>query len=114
MSTDNVDDLIKQLEEIKLQETTVLRRLVIARASEVRAASTQEPSQPGSEPATSSFRIGDQVEITNRVNKPFGRNADINDRKGAVIKLTKHRVFIRTVNGGTTNRAPQNLKPALP
>ncbi len=79
--------------------------MVIARASEA-----QETRVNISDDTTTPFKIGDSVEITNSITSPVNRIADINDRRGTIYKITKKRIFIRTINGGNTRRAPQNLK----
>ena len=73
MSDESVDDLISQLERLRVQEATVLRRLVAARARETRR--TEEDTEDGT------FRVGGRVEITNGVRVTFGRNVHIDDRK---------------------------------
>lgn len=109
MSNDNVDNLIEQLESLRIQERDILQRLVAARADERRNRPTND--QPaGNTPNTRNFRIGDQVEITNSIRTTFGRAANINDRRSTVTKITADRIYIRTNNGFNTWRLPKNLR----
>ena len=102
MGEESVDELIQQLEHIRLQETRIIQRLVRARANETRANETraQEEEQ--------SFRIGDKVLITNKV-KVQGRAVTIEDRRGIVTNITSKRIYFRTESGYNTWRARTNL-----
>jgi hypothetical protein len=101
MSDESVDELINQLERLRIQEATVLRRLVAARARETR---TTENTEDGT------FRVGGRVEITNHVRVVFGRNVNINDRRARITKISPTRIYFRTVNGTNTWRAESNLR----
>ena len=101
MVNETIDELITQLEQLRIRETEILRQLVAARARE-------NDIRDGSR----SFRIGDHIEITNKVKSPIGRVATLGDKKGTVTKLTETRVYIRTVNGNKTWRAKHNVKHA--
>jgi hypothetical protein len=102
MSEESVDDLINQLERLRIQEATILRRLVAARARETRR--TEEDAEDGT------FRVGGRVEITDRVRITFGRNVNIDDRRAIITRITPTRIYFRTVNGHTTWRAESNLR----
>lgn len=114
MSGDTVDELILQIEDLRIQEAAVLQRLVAARAREASALNSSRERTPRTrvtaEAGTSNFRIGDRVNITNSIRTPYSRHANAGDRNATVTKITKERVFVRTDNGGTTNRAPGNLR----
>ena len=99
MEGESVDELIQQLERIRLQETSIIQRLVRARARETRA---QEEEQ------AQSFRIGYKVLITNKV-KVQGRAVTVEDRRGVITNITSKRIYFRTESGYNTWRARTNL-----
>jgi hypothetical protein len=100
MSDESVDALISQLETLRIQEATILRRLITAQARESR-------TEPDTEEVT--FRVGGRVEITNRVRPAFGRTATANDRRATITKILPTRIYFRTINGNNTWRAEHNL-----
>jgi len=104
MSRDSVDELIQQLERLRVQEQSILRRLVDARARETRDRNNDEDNEPRR------FRIGDRVRNTNQIRNPLGRQSNERDRTATVTKLTAKQVFVRTDNGTNTNRSPENLQ----
>ena len=111
MSGRVIDDLIEQLELLRVHESRIIQKIVDERARETRSTDTASNNHSGvAEPRTRSFRIGDRVSITNAVRKPFGRKTDRGDREGVVTKITAQRVFLKTDNGSTTNRVAHNLK----
>ena len=81
MPTESVDELITELEKLKVQEASVVARLKQARERERRDSSSAGATEGNEEV----FRVGDRVRITNRINPPlsrFGRNYRL-DRLGA-------------------------------
>jgi len=104
MPRDSVDELIQQLETLRVEEQAILRRLVDARTRETRERNTDADNE------ARRFRIGDRVRITNQIRNPIGRQANERDRTATVTKLTEKRVFVRTDNGTNTNRSPENLQ----
>ena len=102
MSDESVDELIQQLERLRVRESNILQKLVSARARETRA------RQLGTEAGV--FRVGSRVEITNRINTSFGRTLTADDRRAVVTRVTTARVYFRTVNGNNTWRARHNLR----
>lgn len=109
MKTDSVDVLISRLEDLRIQEAAILRDLKAARLRESREKGDASCDRPRPT-ETTDYRIGDIVEITNKIKAPFGRSLNIGDRRGQVVKITRKRVFLQTENGSTTNRAPHNLR----
>jgi hypothetical protein len=102
----NLDKLIQQLETLRVQEDTLLRQIIQARARE----SQQGHSKNGSREAAR-YYIGDRVRITNPTRGLIGRPVTDRDRVGTVTKITRKRVFLQTDNGvNTNNRAPENLQ----
>ena len=96
MSNDPVDNLIQELQRLRLQEAVVIERLVQARARE---STTQDE-----------LVIGARVFITNRITRIFGRTATLNDRRSYVTRITPTRIYVRTVNGIDTWRLRSNLR----
>jgi hypothetical protein len=84
MAEESVDELIRQLETLRIQEDTLLRQIIQARARE----SQQRQDTDGL----------------------IGRPVTDRDRVGTVTKITRKRVFLQTDNGVNTNRAPENLQ----
>jgi hypothetical protein len=96
MSNDEVQDLIKQLKNLQLQQTELLVRLERARGDEVRAGVYDEE-----ESGTRKFAIGDKVRIKN----PTRFQAD----QGVITKIGPNRVTVHTKTGSKILRAPKNL-----
>jgi hypothetical protein len=92
MAEESVDELIRQLETLRIQEDTLLRQIIQARARE----SQQRQDTDGADREATRGLIGRPV--TDR------------DRVGTVTKITRKRVFLQTDNGVNTNRAPENLQ----
>ena len=93
MARDDVDTLLRRLQDLRIQEDDIIRRIEVARADEA------ETARP--------FAVGDRVKILNNV-RYFGLPS-ARDRTGTVTKITAKRVFLQTDNGNETNRAPKNL-----
>jgi hypothetical protein len=96
MSNDEVQDLIRQLKNLQLQQTELLVRLERARGDEARAGVYDEE-----EPGTQKFAIGDKVRIKN----PTRFQAD----QGVITKIEPNRVTVHTKTGSKILRAPKNL-----
>jgi hypothetical protein len=108
MAEESVDELILQLERLRIQEDALLRQIVRARARE--SQTRQETSSTGADSEAANYRIGDRVRVTNQSRGILGRQVTDRDCVGTVTKITKKRVFLRTDNGTNTNRAPENLR----
>ena len=106
---DSVDDLIRRIERLRIEETAPLRRLVQARAAETRG-NPQQANQQADRTGAAQFRVGDRVRITNEVRALFGRRVTPADRVGTVCRITEQRVHMRTDSGNTTTRAPHNIR----
>lgn len=107
MAEDSVDELILQLERLRVREDALLRQIVQARARE---SQERQENSTGADSEAASYRIGDRVRVTNQSRGILGRQVTDRDRVGTVTKITKKRVFLRTDNGTSTNRAPENLR----
>jgi hypothetical protein len=89
--TDEVQDLIRQLKSLQLQQTDLLSRLERARENEA-GTNTSE---------TREFAVGDEVSIKNPA--PFQAN------QGIITKIGRSRISVLTGSGRTIQRAPKNL-----
>jgi hypothetical protein len=107
MAEGSVDELILQLERLRIQEDALLRQIVRARARE---SQTRQETSTGADSEAANYRIGDRVRVTSQSRGILGRQVTDRDRVGTVTKITKKRVFLRTDNGTNTNRAPENLR----
>jgi hypothetical protein len=96
MSNDEVQDLIRQLKNLQLQQTELLVRLERARGDEARAGVYGEE-----ESGTRKFAIGNKVRIKNPT--PF--QAD----QGVITMIGPNRVTVHTKTGSKILRAPKNL-----
>lgn len=106
MAEESVDELIRQLETLRVREDTLLRQIIRARARE----SQQEQGTSGADREAARYYIGDRVRIVNPTRGLIGRPVTDRDRIGTVTKITRKRVFLQTDNGVNTNRAPENLR----
>ena len=69
------------------------------------------PCKKGSQTTKTPFAIGDKVFILNTVfHIPSNNQITIFDRGSTIQRFTKTRVYIRTLNGHDTCRAPKNLR----
>jgi hypothetical protein len=96
MSNDEVQDLIKQLKNLQLQQTGLLVHLERARGNEARTGVYDEE-----ESGTRKFAIGDKMRIKN----PTRFQAD----QGVITKIGPNRVTVHTETGSKILRAPKNL-----
>eukprot|EP00545_Synedropsis_sp_CCMP1620_P002162 CAMPEP_0119010662 /NCGR_PEP_ID=MMETSP1176-20130426/5164_1 /TAXON_ID=265551 /ORGANISM="Synedropsis recta cf, Strain CCMP1620" /LENGTH=98 /DNA_ID=CAMNT_0006963369 /DNA_START=166 /DNA_END=462 /DNA_ORIENTATION=- len=93
--TDSVNELIFQLQDLQIQQTTALQRLIVAQAKE--ACSGEGTVEDRTEEAT--FCIGYRIEIINTVRAPFGQSINSGDRQGIVTKITAKRVCFGKASG---------------
>jgi hypothetical protein len=111
MSKEEILDLIAELKQLKLRESQVLISLesAIQRQNEP-TPNAQTAVSPDTTVRPPTFRVGDQVTITNKVKRPINRPLNRGDLTAVVLKVAPSRVDIRTSNGTTTWRAPHNLR----
>ena len=109
-STDEIQELIKQLKDLQLQQTDILARLERARAQETdtRVGVDEGTNGPVDHHVTQipideerDFVIGDRVRIVN----PNRFQTD----KGIITKIGHSRITVQTRSGGKIQRAPKNL-----
>jgi hypothetical protein len=116
MSTDEIEELIKALKQLQVEE----RRVIAALEEAHRRRQTETPANRisptniiGLARATDpvqSFKKGDHVVIINKVRKPPSRLADSGDRTAIVVGVHTDRIDIKTTNDTYTWRAPKNLR----
>jgi hypothetical protein len=113
MSKEDVDALLIRLQTLRIQEDSLIQRIIAAREQETRNPSV--PRAPASRtteaPNTTAtlFNVGDRVRITNRVNI-IGRFFRVGDDIGTIIKVTAKRVRIQTDNDLQVTRDPKNVE----
>ena len=109
MDNKELNELLKELEDLQIQQEAVVKK--------IRQASTEEAPQPkradqsarSQSAAEDPFQVGQKVLIKNRLGQILGRTPSIKDRVGTVVKITKKRIHIKTINGSDTSRAPHNV-----
>ena len=103
MVADTVDDLIKELEGLRIRQNHVLDRLRAARERENEVPLVVDPP----------LEAEDRVHILNAVHRPIGwapaAHAE-QDRFGIVTRVTATRVYITTDTGIHTWRAHHNVE----
>ena len=104
MNDDRSDNIIRQLQQLQLQQAELLAQLDTYRRAPTPLlqqipASTDTSTPPPALPPI--FQIGDQVRILNP--RPFQPS------KGTIIKISETRITIRTAARNTIIRAPKNI-----
>jgi hypothetical protein len=109
MSREKVDELIKELEGLRIQQA---RSLV--RQQEILCALREEVLIE-SEETDIDFQVGERVQITTtRNSRPHGTAATERDRTATITRVTPARIYVRTENGFHTWRARTNVTPLFP
>jgi hypothetical protein len=106
MAEESIDELIRQLEMLRVREDTLLRQIIQSRVRE----SQQGQGTNGADREAARYYIGDRVRITNPTHGLIGRPVTDRDQVGTVTKITRKRVFLQTDNSVNTNHAPENLQ----
>jgi hypothetical protein len=109
MSNESVDELINQLESLRIQEASILQRLIAARERESLAA-TRRTRTRETDTEIEPFTVGRRVQVTNNIRGTFGRSVTINDKRAFITRVTLTRIYFRTVNGNNTWRSRTNLR----
>ena len=99
-----VDDLIRELEGLRLQQA---RSRI--RQQEILSELTENVIQEAEE-ISPTFTVGDRVRITTtRNSRPHGGAATERDYTATVTRVTDSRIYVRTDNGCHTWRARTNV-----
>ena len=104
MADDELDQIIRELERLRIRREHLLARFTEVREHRQRNEGVDAP-----------LTVGDRVRITNRVRRPNGwppAPRDDADRAGTVTRVTSTRVYITTDTGIATWRAPTNVTRA--
>jgi hypothetical protein len=107
MVQESIDELIRQLEALHVQEDTLVQQIIQVRARENQQ--QEQNTSAGVDRVAADYRIGDHVRIVNQSRGLISKAVTKCDRVGTVTKITRKRVFLRTDNGTNTNGAPKNL-----
>jgi hypothetical protein len=108
MSDRDISKLITELKELKLRELQVLATL----ESILQTQQTDNTLVASAISQTKhTYKVGDQVIITNKVNRPLNRTVNQGDRAAIVTKVSTNRIDLRTKNGFFTWQAPHNIRP---
>jgi hypothetical protein len=105
MVKESVEELIKQLSNLRLQYRARQEEIL----SEIREAELREEAE---DEATDDYRVGDRVRITTtRASRPEGATANERDRTATVTRVAESRIYLRTDNNFDTWRARSNITP---
>lgn len=96
----SIDELVKQLEELQLQEALVIERIKRIREKEQQSAKPERPN----------LDVGSRVRIINPTRRNITSPISVKDKFGTVTKVTDKRVFFTTDNGVNTRRDRKNLE----
>lgn len=96
---DTIESIIKQLNDLQLEQNDLLIRLERARAEEVQQART--PTRPDKPQQARPFQVGDRVQIKNP--GPFQATT------GTITKVGNSRITVTTQSGSKILRAAKNL-----
>ena len=107
MSDDSVDELINQLETLRVEQDSLIQRLVVARARETQ---TRNETNNKGDTEVKIFTVGCRVRILNRVKVAHGKAVSNNDKRAIITRVTATRIYFRTVNGNETWRSRSNLR----
>ena len=101
MVTGTVDELIKELESLRISFRTRQEEIL----ADLREAAFLE-----AEEEVTDYAVRDRVHITTTINsRPQGAAATEQDRTATVTRVTPTRVYVRTDNGFHTWRARTNI-----
>ena len=101
MADDELDQIIRELEGLRIRRERLLTRFTEVQEQRQRNEGVDAP-----------LIVGDRVRITNRVRRPNGwppAPRDGVDQVGTVTRVTITRVYITTDTGIPTWRAPTNV-----
>jgi hypothetical protein len=118
-SIDNTNDLLSKLIE-KLEETHILQREVLiavrsiteAKDPQVDTTAVVTPQYQTDTAPALAFKVGDLVQVTNRIRQPFGSlKRATGNPSGVVVRITKRRIHVKLNDTGLiVQRDPSNVK----
>ena len=116
---DRIDTLIKELKDLRVQETSLLHQIEeVNRQRGIRRVSRDARNSENTERETrQTYQVGDRVYITSRIRKPVftsGTWTGYNERRATVTRVVGEKVYIKTDNEVETWRAAKNLRLLSP
>lgn len=113
---DEIDALIKELKDLRVQETNLLQRIEEANRQRQDRSNTRD-NEDTERDTKRTYQVRDRVYITNQIRKPaFAPRSwtGYNERRATVTKVSGERVSVKTDNGTHTWRAAKNLRLLSP
>ena len=101
-----VDELITQLQNIRIEEALILKQLKAARVQELLDRKLDVPKETTT---LNPFKSGDSVKIINRVRLSRGRTVTSKDRLATVDSTNGDKVYFTTDNHTTNWQLHHNL-----
>ncbi len=102
--------LIQKFDELELLQREVITAVrLIAEQEDVAVLPVADTTVVGTVP----FRVGDLVQVTNRIRQPFGglKRATKNSNRGVVVRITKRRIHVKLTDTGLiVQRDPLNVQ----
>jgi hypothetical protein len=108
---DSIDTLIKELKELRVQETNLINRIEQANRRR-QGGGTSSSDEHANRGRLTALREGDRVYIKNNIRRPvFPQNnwTVYDERRATVTRVNEDKIFIKTDNGNNTWRARKNL-----
>jgi hypothetical protein len=107
-------DLIEELQALRIRETAIIARLeqVNRARNGGNDANENRGNNEAGEPNPHGFTRGDRVRITNRVRRPATAGptwSEARERLATVTRVIPDQIHVVTDNGTRTWRAPNNL-----
>jgi hypothetical protein len=98
----------------KLEELDFLQREILVAVRSITEEQANDPTPLVDDTSTDAviFKVGDLVQVTNRIRQPFGglKRATGNPR-GVVVRVTRRRIHIKLTDTGLIiQRDPSNVK----
>lgn len=112
MAEDRIDEILRQLETLRISEAHLLAEL----QAENRRRNRQSGTSAAPETGTRRIAVGSRVRITNRIKRPANWDgswtaATIEQSAFATVsRITGERYYIRTDTGINTWRSERNLR----
>ena len=114
MQNRSVEELIEDLQQLRIQETIIIAQLREAnRARNAVRAEGEEDHNVNEGAAVFALTRGDRVRIKNRVRRPATTGptwTEENEPLATITKVTADQIHIVTDNGTKTWQAPNNLR----
>ena len=101
-----VDELITQLQNIRIEEASILEQLKAARVQELLDRKSEVPRETTT---LNPFKSGDRVNIVHRVRLSRGRTVTLKDRLATVNSTEGDKVYFTTDNYTTMWQLHHNL-----